>query len=248
MYAEGRVVLAENGADEVARYAPYTWIDLGRIAYRPAFAFQEKLHAQRLAGTTGDVILFQENDPVITMGRTGGNDNVLVTEAELQRRGIEVVEVNRGGDVTYHGPGQLVVSPIIRLHDRLDSIRRYLRQLEAVVINLLANYGIAGDRIEGESGVWVGNDKIAAVGIAIRNGITLHGTAINIHPDLSHFSLIVPCGLGHRGVTSLHELGVTHSSLPQVRNDFLSAFSAVFEAPVVASHKQSHHGSRRNHG
>jgi lipoyl(octanoyl) transferase len=142
--------------------------------------------------------------------------------------GIDVAYVDRGGDVTYHGPGQLVISPILHLRDYSISVHQYLRNLEETIIRLLHNYGIESQRIPGLSGVWVGSEKIAAVGIAIQHGITRHGISININPDMAHFTYIVPCGIQDRGVTSMEKLGVAVNDLDKFKMDYLSEFNTLF--------------------
>lgn len=214
--------------------APVRWVDLGLTGYQEAFAVQELLHQRLRSGREDDVIIFQENYPVFTLGRFGREEHFLVARDALQARGIAVVDVNRGGDVTFHGPGQLVASPLVRLRERGWSVHQYVRQLEQVVIDLLARHGVGGRRIEGASGVWVGDSKIAALGIAVRHGVTQHGVSINVNPDLAFYQLIVPCGLKNRGVTSLVALGARGAVLGQVRDEFLADFSRVFEVPIAA--------------
>lgn len=213
-------------ADRVA------WLDLGLTEYLAAFALQEELHRRRAAGELPDVILFQENFPVITIGRSGSEENLLVSRDFLEQRGIALHRVSRGGDITYHGPGQLVISPILRLQERSDTVHDYARLLERIVIDLLAGYGVTGRREAGASGVWVGDRKIAALGIAVSQGVTMHGVAINVSPDLACFNYIVPCGLKNRGVTSLAAEGGPPPSLARVRDDFLSGFSRVFAVRI----------------
>ncbi len=214
---------------------PMEWIDLGRVNYEPAFELQLRLHALRRADEIADTILIQENPPVITLGRSASEANILAPRKELQATGVAVIEVSRGGDVSYHGPGQLVVSAIMRLRDRVASIHEYLRLIEQVAINLVAEYGIQAERIPGASGVWTQDKKIAAVGIAISHGVTLHGLAVNVDPDLSHFELIRPCGLENTGVTSIAALTGSKPGLPDVRDRLLHEFGQVFESPVRAS-------------
>lgn len=208
------------------------WHDLGFIGYEEAFAVQETLHWRRLNGQEQDFLLFQENFPVITMGRSCSEEHLLVSREMLAQNGIDVLHTSRGGDITYHGPGQLVVSPILRLKDHVRGVHQYVRLLEQVVINLLPGYGVIGQRLEGASGVWVGDKKIAAVGIAVKHGVTQHGVAINVNPDLSHFNLIVPCGIKNKGITSFRALGVPVANLQQVRDDFLREFSINFSVQM----------------
>lgn len=214
---------------------PMEWIDLGRVEYEAAFELQLHLHALRRSDSIADTILIQENPPVITLGRSASESNILTPRTELQAQGVTVVEVSRGGDVSYHGPGQLVVSAIMRLRNRVASVHEYLRLIEQVVIKLLAGYGIQAERVAGASGVWAHDRKIAAVGIAISHGVTLHGLAVNVDPDLSHFQLIRPCGLENSAVSSIAALTGSNPGLLDVRDRLLHEFGQVFESPVRAS-------------
>jgi lipoate-protein ligase B len=218
------------------------WVDLGLIGYAEAFAVQTALHQRRCSEEGPNVILFQENFHVITLGRSASTEHLLASPQLLEKRGVTVCNVSRGGDITYHGPGQLVISPIFKLSDLVEGIHQYVRLLEQVVMNLLATYGINAGRVEGASGVWVGDKKIAALGIAIKNGVTQHGVAINVCPDLSYFDLIVPCGLEGKGVTSIQALGGAVPKLQQVRDRFLNEFSRVFAIPVQEMDLQSELG------
>ena len=186
-------------------------IDLGLIPYRDAWRVQEELHAEVLGGAE-EALLLLEHTPVITLGRrvADAQKNLLTPPDVLARMGVEVVESDRGGDITYHGPGQLVAYPIVRLIDHGMSVGGYVRRLEDVVIATLAEHGVRGFKDESAIGVWVerpGREaaKVCALGVRIKRGVTLHGIALNLATDLSHFGLINPCGLG-RPVTSLTEL------------------------------------------
>jgi lipoyl(octanoyl) transferase len=203
-------------------------IDLGRMDYRKAYAIQEQIHQACYENNLQDTILFQENDPIFTLGRNSSKDHLLRSKEELKALGIDLEMVDRGGDITYHGPGQLVISPILHLKEYSISVHQYLRNLEETIIRLLRKYNINGQRIAGSSGVWVGQAKIAAVGIAIQHGITRHGIAININPDLTHFSYIIPCGIRDKEVTSLKKLGVAIKDMDQFKVDYLAEFNAVF--------------------
>ena len=204
------------------------WLDLGMTGYDEAFSLQRRLHEGCWKGVHGGVVLFQENPPVITLGRSAQIEHLLWTPERLEAAGIEVKEAGRGGDVTYHGPGQIVISPILHFRRYAATALLYLRALEETVIRLLAGYGVAAGRIEDKTGVWVDGRKVAAVGVAVSHGVTMHGLAINICPDMEHFSAIVPCGLHGMGVTSLRRLGVDSLSYVRVRDDWLRAFEAVF--------------------
>jgi lipoyl(octanoyl) transferase len=179
---------------------------LGRVPYAEGLDLQARLVAERQAGRIADTLLLLEHDPVFTLGRNARPEHVLFPEAELRARGFEVFETGRGGDVTYHGPGQIVGYPILDLApDRCD-VHRYVRDLEEVLIRTCADYGAAAGRVAGMTGAWVGQEKIAAIGVRIARWVTSHGFAFNVGGDLAPFGLIVPCGLRGRGVTSLERL------------------------------------------
>jgi len=180
---------------------------LGRIDYTKATEMQESLVRRRRLGEIGDTLLLLEHPPVITLGRGSDRGNVLLDESELAARGIELHQTGRGGDVTYHGPGQLVGYPVLALADERRDAHRYLRDLEQALIDAVATYGIEAGRVEGLTGVWAGGNKLAAIGVRLSTGwITSHGFALNVATDLSEFETIVPCGIADRGVTSLDRL------------------------------------------
>lgn len=207
---------------------------LGVLDYSEGLALQAALVEERRQGAIGDTVLLLEHPPVITLGvktRQGPN-HIIASEAELAREGVSVHETGRGGDVTYHGPGQLVAYPILDLRpDRCD-VHQYVRDLEEVLIRTVAEYGVTGTRVQGLSGVWVGapgrERKIAAIGVRISRWITSHGFALNVTTDLRHFRLIVPCGIADRGVTSLElELGRV-VPMAEVEAAAARAFEAIF--------------------
>jgi lipoate-protein ligase B len=172
-----------------------TVIDWGQLPYGPALARQEEAVRQRVEGKIGDTLFLVEHPPVITFGRAGKNEHLLVSNEELGRRGVEVFNITRGGDITFHGPGQLVAYLISDLTQRERDLHRFLRELEESIIEFLYKYHLKGERISGKTGVWVGGKKICAMGVAVRNWVTFHGLALNISTALNWFSLIVPCGL-----------------------------------------------------
>lgn len=182
------------------------WIDLGTMPYEPAFDIQTALYTERIEGDLPMIVIVQENNPVFTIGRTGSRSNILATEKELLERGIEVVDVNRGGDVTFHAPGQIIVSPLFYLGDIDQNANQYFHRLEDVQISVLDHYGIKSGKKEGYPGAWCGEEKIGAVGIAVRHGYTCHGFSLNVNPDLYPFSLINPCGVERMPVTSMKEM------------------------------------------
>lgn len=185
-------------------------IDWGQTPYEIAWERQNALVMQRNAGEIGDTLVFTEHDPVYTLGvRKDSADHLLWNTEELKRRGITVTQSNRGGDITYHGPGQIVGYPIVNLAPRKD-LHAYLRLLEQVLINTVGTFGLAADRRTGKTGIWLGTRKIAAIGVAVKKWTTYHGFALNVNADLTPFSGIVPCGITDGTVTSMkQELGHT---------------------------------------
>jgi len=179
---------------------------LGVIPYGDALELQKELVAQRRAGDIADTLLLLEHPHVITLGSGAHDENILVTPAERAARGIELYETGRGGDVTYHGPGQLVGYPILDLKPDRQDLHRYLRDLEEMLIGVLGEFGIEGTRKAGLTGVWAGDRKVAAIGVRVSSGwITSHGFALNVSTDLGFFGTIVPCGIRDHGVGSLSE-------------------------------------------
>ncbi|MDP6380187.1 MAG: lipoyl(octanoyl) transferase LipB [Phycisphaerae bacterium] len=206
-------------------------LDLGPCDYACALDIQKAL-VEKVKGADPEqafIIFVEHTPPVITIGRSAsGTANVVASRRCLAEEGVELVETSRGGDVTYHGPGQLVAYPIIRLDLHGRDIHKYLRSLEEVLINVLRGFGISGERAEGMTGVWVGREKVAAIGIAITRWVTYHGVALNVSTDLSHFGLIVPCGLSDRTVTSIEKLLGRQVGLDEVKPKVLKCFSEVF--------------------
>ena len=176
------------------------------MPYEPAFAIQERILEARMRDRLPSTIILQENSSVFTIGRTGSRSNILASEDELQRLGIEVLEVNRGGDITYHGPGQLIVSPLLYLGDVDLNANQYLHRLEDVLIDLLSTFGIRSYKKKDYPGVWWNQAKIGAVGIAVKHGYTFHGFSLNVNLDLAPFNLINPCGVSQMLITSLHQI------------------------------------------
>jgi lipoyl(octanoyl) transferase len=189
--------------------------------------------ADRQAGRVRDTLLLLEHNPVFTLGRNARRENVLLSEALLRARGFDVFETGRGGDVTYHGPGQVVGYPILDLAPDRRDVHRYVRDLEEVMIRACADYGIAARRIPGLTGTWVGDSKIGAIGVRIARWVTSHGFAFNVTTDLSPFGLIVPCGIRERGVTSLERLLGRPLPMDEVVSRLVARFLEVFGATLV---------------
>ena len=210
---------------------------LGRLPYAEALALQRSLVEDRRAGRIPDTLLLVEHPHVLTLGvrGDGGRSHILATNEALAARGIEVHETGRGGDITSHGPGQLVGYPIINLNPDRRDVHRYVRDLETVLIRTAADYGITAGRIEGLTGVWVGNEKLAAIGVRIARWITSHGFALNVTTDLALFDLIVPCGIAGRGVTSLGRLLDRPVETAEVENRVIEHFANVFYLNRLAS-------------
>lgn len=207
-------------------------VDLGCMAYRRVHALQHHLVDLRQQNLIPDVLLLVEHEPVITLGRRGDTANILASPDALAELGVDLLRVERGGDVTYHGPGQLVAYPILYLPDHHLGASDYMHGLEQVVRDTLLGYGIATHLRAGIIGVWVGQNKIAALGVRIRRRVTFHGLALNVAPDMTHWSLIVPCGITNGGVTSL-ALELEHPpSVAEVRKKLCHAFSARFDADL----------------
>jgi lipoyl(octanoyl) transferase len=208
---------------------------LGVVAYGEALELQKQLVEQRRAGEISDQLLLLQHPPVITLGvRTrNARTNVLASPEALASAGVELFETGRGGDVTYHGPGQLVGYPIISLKpDRCD-VHRYVRDIEEVMVRTAAAFGVNAHRIAGLTGIWVGDEKLGAIGVRIAKWITSHGFALNVATDLTGFGLIVPCGIADKGVTSLEKLLGWSLSMSDVEDAAAAAFADVFECSLA---------------
>jgi lipoyl(octanoyl) transferase len=208
---------------------------LGRVPYAEALDLQRSLVDERRAGRISDTLLLVEHPHVLTLGvrGDGGRSHILASADTLAARGVVVHETGRGGDITYHGPGQIVGYPIIDLKpDRCD-VHRYVRDLEDVLMRTAADYGVAAHRVDGLTGVWVGQDKLAAIGVRIARWITSHGFAFNVSTDLEYFGLIVPCGIADRGVTSLNRLLGRPVELGDVQTVIVSHFCNVFSLKAL---------------
>jgi lipoyl(octanoyl) transferase len=209
---------------------------LGAVTYEDGLELQKRLVDERRAGAIPDTLLLLEHPAVITIGvkRVAGRSNIVAPPADLERRGIAVHETGRGGDVTYHGPGQLVAYPILDLRpDRCD-VHQYVRDLEEVMIGVCRAFGLEAGRIPGLSGTWIGPRKIGAIGVRISRWITSHGLAFNVTTNLSHFELIVPCGIADKAVTSLQQELGRAIPMREVENVLVDRFCEVFGAGVIA--------------
>jgi lipoyl(octanoyl) transferase len=207
---------------------------LGLVDYAAALELQKERVAQRKAGAIPDTLLLIEHPHVYTMGRNARQENILVSPEFLASRGAQVVPTDRGGDVTYHGPGQLVGYPILDLTRHRRDISWYMRSLEDVFIRTAHDYGIEAGRSEGAAGVWVGNDKLTAMGVHLSRWVTSHGFAMNVNTDLRFFEWIVPCGLQGKGVTSLAKLLGHPVEMEEVSERVVQHFGAVFGLEVLA--------------
>ncbi len=218
-----------------------TILDWGRTRYEAAWGAQDELVTRRIAGEIGDTLVFTEHEPVYTIGlRSGAEQHVVWDPAHLAREGIEVVKTNRGGDITYHGPGQIVGYPIVSLATHKD-LHEYLRLLEQVMINTVGALGLVASRRDGKTGIWVGTRKVAAIGVAVRRWVTYHGFALSVNVNLAHFQGIVPCGISadEGTVTSLQaELG-RELDMAEVKNMLAVEFRSLL--PTFLAHSDGHH-------
>ena len=202
--------------------------NIERISYTKCLNLQHEFHELCAAQSIPGMLMLLEHDPVITMGvKSSSKGNVIVSPQILTAQGVELVQTDRGGDVTYHGPGQLVGYPIFRLREMGGDLHGYLRSLEQSVIDTLAEFGLAGGR-NGPAGVWVGEKKVCSIGVAVRKWVTYHGFALNVSPNLAHFSLINPCGLASEQITSMAELLGTAPNMNDVREVYARCFANIF--------------------
>jgi lipoyl(octanoyl) transferase len=201
--------------------------------YQAAWEWQRELVRQRSAGAIGDTLLLLEHPHTYTLGRSTKDGHLLITTEQLAEQGIALVETDRGGDITYHGPGQVVGYPILKLSQHGGDLLRYLRQLEETLIVALASYGVSAGRIAGLTGVWVGDAKIAAIGVKLSaSGVTQHGFALNVATDMRYFQQIIPCGIADKGVTSLEQLLGSAPLHAEVEQRVADAFGAVFRIDI----------------
>ena len=206
------------------------------IPYGPMFALQEARHHEVRADSSRETLFLLEHASVVTLGKNASESSLRLSLEEYAARGIEVAETGRGGDVTWHGPGQIVGYPILHFAEDERDIRKYVWNLEEVMIRTAGDYGIAAKRVDGLRGIWVGDEKLAAIGVRIARWTTLHGFAFNVEPDLGNFELIVPCGIEDKGVTSLKNLlGASSPSLTDVQDRLCVHLSEVLHRDLVES-------------
>lgn len=203
-------------------------LDLGLIDYEKAYRIQKEFVLKRRLKEIDDSLIIAEHTPVFTIGRTGSEVNLLIPKDIMKRNGIEVLRVDRGGDITFHGPGQVVLYPIVDLNDMKRDLHWYLRQLEEVVINFLKGYHVSGERVNGRTGVWVLGAKISSMGIGATDWVTYHGLSVNIDVDLKFFAMINPCGMHGIRVTNLRQALNQDVPIPEAKGRLLEHFSAVF--------------------
>jgi lipoyl(octanoyl) transferase len=208
---------------------------LGVVPYGEALAMQRALVEDRKAGRVPDLLLLLQHPPVITLGvrGDGGRSHVIATDERLRALGIDICEAGRGGDVTYHGPGQIVGYPILDLKPDRQDVHVYVRDVEEVMIRTCADYRLTAGRVTGMTGTWIGPEKIGAIGVRISRWVTSHGFAFNVSTNLDHFKLIVPCGIADRGVTSLEQATGQTIAIDEVEDVLVRHFCAVFDRDVA---------------
>lgn len=208
--------------------------DLGLIDYQEAWDLQKEFHQQRSDDNISDIIFLLEHPNTYTLGKTAHKENLIGDQKFLTQNNISVYEIDRGGDITYHGPGQLVGYPIINLNEWQKDTHKYLRSLEDVIINICNDYGLKAGRIEHLTGVWIDERKIAAIGIKVSRWITMHGFAFNINTDLKLFNGIIPCGITDKAVTSLNkELSINEISISIIKDKVIKHFKNIFNYDTV---------------
>jgi lipoyl(octanoyl) transferase len=229
MYACTGDILSGMIAQEHAQRRALHVIHAGQMDYLAAWEWQRDLVRQRSAGAIGDTLLLIEHPHTYTLGRSTKDGHLLITPEQLAEQCIALIESDRGGDITYHGPGQVVGYPILKLAQHGGDLLRYLRLLEETLIVVLASYGVTAGRLAGLTGVWVGDAKLAAIGVKLSaSGVTQHGFALNVATDLRYFQQIIPCGIADKGVTSLERLLVTAPPHAEVEQRVAAAFGALF--------------------
>ena len=214
-------------------------IDLGSVPFETALKIQHQLMDGKKNGMEEDYLLTLEHPHTYTIGATGSLENLLVDEEYLKFNGIELQHIRRGGDITYHGPGQLVAYPILNLNNYYKDLHRYLRDLEEVLISTVKQFGIAAGRKSGLTGIWVGDEKLASIGIKMSKWITMHGTALNVSTDLSYFDNIIPCGVRDKSVTSMSKILGKSLEVKEVSHVYVRSFSRVFGSEIVKNQRDN---------
>jgi lipoyl(octanoyl) transferase len=203
--------------------------DIKRTKYADAWMLQQRIMALRQSAALEDILLLTEHEHVYTLGKGSDDNHLLASEEELKAGGTDVFHIDRGGDVTYHGPGQIVGYPILDLNNYFLDVHRYLRSIEEVIIQTLVKFGISAGREKEMTGVWVQGEKIAAIGVKVSRWVTMHGFAFNVNTDLTKFNRIIPCGIFHKGVTSMQRLLGKEVQLVSVQQELVKAFADVFQ-------------------
>jgi lipoyl(octanoyl) transferase len=201
---------------------------MGRTRYADAWKLQQEFWTHRHEGAVQDILLLTEHDHVYTLGKSTDDNHLLASEEELRKNGTDVFHVDRGGDITYHGPGQIVGYPILDLNNYFLDIHRYLRSLEEVIIHALVGFGILAEREKDMTGVWVKGEKIAAIGVKVSRWVTMHGFALNVQTDLTKFDRIIPCGIFHKGVTSMQRVLGQEVPIESVQKAIVDSFAGIF--------------------
>jgi lipoyl(octanoyl) transferase len=209
------------------------YVDLGQMDYEEALSFQEYVYRRRVCGALLDTLILVEHPPVFTIGRSGGYEHLIGEIEDFKLSGIKVIEVDRGGSITFHGYGQIVAYPIVHTERFNGNLLRYLRLLEELIIKVLSEFDICAKRYSPYTGVWVGNEKIAAIGVACRNSVTSHGFALNVSTDLSYFSMINPCGIVDYGVTSMEHILPYTPLISSVKKSIQEAYAYIFEGMLT---------------
>jgi lipoyl(octanoyl) transferase len=218
-----------KGFSNINRMFPILITNLNRTHYADAWSLQQKLWTHRRADVIEDIILLTEHEHVYTLGKSSNDNHLLASDEELTLAGIEVFHTDRGGDITYHGPGQIVGYPILDLNNYFCDIHRYMRSLEEVIIRALSHFGVMGVREEGMTGVWVDGEKIAALGVKVSHWITMHGFALNVNTDLTKYNRIIPCGIFHKGVTSMQKVLGQNIDMELICRELIDCFCEVFK-------------------
>lgn len=213
-------------------------LDLGLTPFSDAWELQKRIWQLRVEEKIPDTLILVEHPPVITLGKSARAGNLLVSEDELKVRGIELFRIERGGDITWHGPGQLVGYPIFFIPAAIAGVRAFVTRVEESLVQVLAALRVKAGRKPGLTGVWAGDEKVAALGIAVRRRVAFHGFALNVSPDLAGFQLINPCGIPDKGVTSMTRLLNRPVSMPLVRHLVVSAFGTVFDREFVLTNRE----------